>query len=257
MSPMLVAYEQDCKASRRAAPDLALCLNAANTQLGHAPDPVFAKVNQKIIELLDIDARQGEHAYHNRHHVGDVLMAVVLLCKQMDFDLTAPRARRVECMITAALGHDLHHDGRGTGQGVDVERGSATAVLTIARNAGLPAADLALIESLILATYPPVQLTLRQKLAAPQAPDPEDVLTLVFGEADVLASLTPSFGLALSVALSAEWRKAGLTFPSMPDEPAGREKFLGSYRLLTPSARRLGVDMMVIDQLQHLKRNIS
>ena len=55
----------------------------------------------------------------------------------------------------------------------------------------------------------------------------------------------------------AEWRKAGLIFPSMPDEDAGREKFLGCYRLLTSSAKRLGVDLMVMDQLQNLQRNVS
>lgn len=256
MSPLLMAYEQDCQASRSSAPDLVFCLMKAHRQLGRAPDPLFAKVNQTIIDLLEIDAQQGEHAYHNRHHVCDVVSAIVQLLKQSDID-SESNERWVDCVITAALGHDLHHDGRGTILDVDIEQRSSTAVLAIAKDAGLPAAELALIEGLILATYPPVQLTLRQKLAAPPGPDQDELLALIFGEADVLASLTPTFGLTLSAALSAEWRKAGLIFPSMPDEDAGREKFLGCYRLLTPSAKRLGVDLMVMDQLQNLQRNVS
>ncbi len=256
MSPMLMAYEQDCQASRSTSPNLRACLTQAYEHLGRAPDLLFAKVNQTIIDLLDIDAQQGEHAYHNRHHVCDVLSALVLLLKQSDIDAKS-NGRWIDCVITAALGHDLHHDGRGTIPGVDVERRSSSAVLAIARDAGLHAAELVLIEGLILATYPPVQLNLRQKLATLPGPDPDELLALIFGEADVLASLTPTFGLTLSAALSAEWRKAGLIFPSMPDEDAGREKFLGCYRLLTSSAKRLGVELMVMDQLQNLQRNVS
>jgi len=250
-----MAYEQACQASRREAPDLRGCLLQAHQKLARPPDPVFSKVNHRIIDLLEIDAQQVEHAYHNRHHVCDVLSAVVLLMQQTAIDPKL-HVRVVDCLITAALGHDLHHDGRGTMSELDVERRSATAVLEIAQDAGLPQEDLDLIEGIILATYPPVQLKLRQKLAMTQGPGPDEVLALMFGEADVLASLTPTFGQTLSVALSAEWRKAGLNFPSMPDEIAGREKFLGCYRLVTPSAQGIGVETMVLDQLQILQRNV-
>lgn len=253
MSPLLKAYEKDCQASRMAAPDLPACLNQAYRRLGCDPEPVFAKVNQKIIDLLEADATGGEHDYHNRHHVGDVLAAVVLLISQTDIAPDA-RTRLAHGMITAALGHDLHHDGLGTTSQLDIERKSATAVLAIGRDAGISGDDLGFIEGLILATYPPVQLNLRQKLASGEQPDSEDLFALMFGEADVLASLTPTFGKALSVALSEEWRKAGRSFPSMPDDDAGRRLFLGCYRLVTPSAQRLGVDVMVSDQLRILER---
>ncbi len=127
MSPLLMAYEKDCQASRWKAPDIRACLNDATLKLGHTPDPVFAAVNQKIIDLLEIDAQTVEHAYHNRHHVCDVLSAVVLLLRQTDLDEKAI-TRLADCMITAALGHDLHHDGRGTISELDVERRSAAAV---------------------------------------------------------------------------------------------------------------------------------
>lgn len=253
MSPLLKAYEKDCQASRMAAPDLPACLNQAYRQLGCDPDPVFVEVNQKIIGLLEADAKDAEHAYHNRHHVGDVIAAVVLLISQTDI---APDARTslAHSMITAALGHDVHHDGFGTSSDLDLERKSATAVLAIGRDAGISRANLAFIEGLILATYPPVQLDLRQKLASGEKPDRKDLFALMFGEADVLASLTPTFGKALSVTLSEEWRKAGRSFPSMPDDDAGRTLFLGCYRLVTPSAQRLGVDVMVSEQLRILER---
>ena len=256
MSPLLMAYEQDCQASRNSSPNIRSCLTQVYEHLGSAPDPAFAKVNQKIIDLLEIDAQILEHAYHNRNHVCDVLKAVVLLLKHTDI---APKAHvsLMECLITAALGHDLHHDGRGTMSELDLERRSATGVLAIGQEAGLPQADLDFIEGVILATYPPVQLKLRQQLAEGGDLDPNEMLALMFGEADVLASLTPTFGKSLSVALSTEWRKAGLIFASMPDEEAGRAKFLGCYRLVTPSAQRLGVDAMVLDQLRILQRNLS
>lgn len=256
MSPLLMAYQQDCFASRMAAPDLSACLQDCYAQLGRAPDPLFALLNHKIIELLESDAKQAEHAYHNRHHVRDVLCAVVLLLKQTDVASDAT-ARVVDCMMTAALGHDLHHDGLGTMSELDVERRSSNAVMAIAEDVGLPAADMRFIEGVILATYPPVQRRLREKLAMKQGPAPDELLALIFGEADVLASLTPGFGKTLSVALSTELRKAGLVFAAMPDEDAGRALFLESYRLLTPSAQRLGVDTMVFDQLLELQRNVS
>ena len=256
MSSLLMAYEKDCQTSRRTAPDLSACLMKAHRQIGQNPDPVFAKVNTKIIDLLEADANPVEHAYHNRHHVCDVVCAVVLFLKQTDLNPDAP-ARVVECMITAALGHDLHHDGLGTMSALDVERRSAKAVLAIGQEEDLPAADLALIEGLILATYPPVQRALRQTLGIDPGPGANDVLALMFGEADVLASLTPTFGKVLSIALSAEWRKAGLLVPSMPDEDAGRALFLSAYRRVTPTAQRLGVDVMVSDQLQNLQRKVS
>ena len=254
MSPLLKAYEKDCHASRPAAPDLLACLTAAYQHLGRNPDPVFAKVNHTIVDLLKADAELGEHAYHNLHHVRDVLFAVVLLLKQTQIDPDA-KARVVDCMITAALGHDLHHDGLGTTPTLDLERRSATAVLGVAQDAGLPPADLGLIEGLILASYPPKQLKMREKLGFDKGPDPDELLALMFGEADVMASLTPEFGKILSVALSAEWRKAGRILPSMPDDDAGRAGFLGCYRLVTPTAKALGLDVMVAEQLQVLQRN--
>jgi len=256
MSPLLMAYQQDCFASRMAAPDLSACLQDCYAQLGRAPDPQFALVNHKIIVLLERDAKQVEHAYHNRHHVRDVLSAVVLLLKQTDIAAFST-ARLVDCMMTAALGHDLHHDGLGTMSELDVELRSSNAVLAIAQEVGLLAAEMGFIEGVILATYPPTQRRLREKLAMQQGPAPDELLTLIFGEADVLASLTPEFGKTLSVALGAEWRKAGLMFAAMPDEDAGRALFLENYRLLTPSAQRLGVDTMVFDQLLELQRNVS
>ena len=256
MSSLLKAFEKDCQASRRTAPDLSACLMQAHRLVGNDPDPVFAKVNARIIDLLEADARKAEHAYHNRHHVCDVVCAVVLLLNQTKIDPDGP-ARVAECMMTAALGHDLHHDGLGTMSELDVERRSAAAVVAVGTEAGLPQADLAFIERLILATYPPVQLDLRKKLnTAPDAVAP-DLLNLMFGEADVLASLTPTLGKALSVALSVEWRQAGRILPSMPDEDAGRTLFLTGYRHVTPSAQRLGVDVMVMDQLRILQRNAS
>ena len=256
MSPLLKAYEKDCQASRQTVPDLSACLTAVYRHLGRNPDPTFAKVNRKIIDLLNADAELGEHAYHNRHHVRDVLFAVVLLLKQTQVDPDG-KARVVECMITSALGHDLHHDGLGTTPTLDLERRSATAVLEIAQDAGLPPADLGLIEGLILASYPPKQLKIREKLGLDQAPDPDELLALMFGEADVMASLTPEFGKTLSIALSAEWRKAGRILPSMPDDDAGRAGFLGCYRLMTPAAQALGLDVMVAEQLQVLQRNVA
>lgn len=252
MSPLLRAYEKDCQASRMAAPDLPACLNEAYRQLGCQPGQIFSKVNQTIIDLMEADARLVEHAYHNRHHVRDVLFAVVLLLKQTDIPANSP-ANIVDCMITAALGHDLHHDGMGTTSKRDVERQSAKAIVAIGHQAGLPPEDLNFIEGLILATYPPVQLSLRQQLTSAQTRTQDELLSLMFGEADVLASLTPNFGKTLSIALTEEWRKAELIFPSMPDEDAGRARFLGCYRLLTPSAQELGVDVMVSDQLRILE----
>lgn len=256
ISPLLVAFENNCQASREKSLDLSATVLECHRQLGRTPDPIFARVNRKIIEGLEADAVHGEHRYHNRHHVRDVLAAIVLLLGQIKTEVAA-NANLAERMITAALGHDLHHDGRGSFAEPDVEHRSAAAVSAIGQDSGLAMADLDFIEGLILNTYPPYQVKLRQGLCGEKDLEGENLFKLMFGEADVLASLTPSFGKVLSVALAAEWRKAGIKYASMPDEPGGRAYFLECYRQVTPAARQMGVDIMVSEQLRQLKRNAS
>lgn len=250
MTDLLAMFEQQCWLSREGQPDLECSVTKAYRVLGRRPSAAFGKVQERLIALLESDAQAKEHPYHNRHHVCDVVAAAALLLHVHGADRAGDDT--IDAVLTAALAHDLHHDGRATSIDGALEERSAAAVKRVGTDSGLEEKVLDLMEGLILSTPPSVQARLRARLREGNACGTQENFQLLLGEADVLASLTPHFGWRLSALLREEWSEAGFQPANPPDTPKGRRFFLGTYTTLSLAACKLGVDRMIAAQLEQL-----
>lgn len=246
MDQRLKDYEDRRLAARLSAPDLEREISAAHARLGLKPSIESALVIRKIITKLAEDAGRRQPEYHNLHHVQDVVDAAALL---LSTNVGMVGADQCELLLVAALGHDLHHDGSGPLSEPLLEWRSANAVTEAGLSCGLRESALKLVESLIVSTYPPMQMSLRSGVAGDAGSDPILRLELILGEADVLASLTPRLGRELSLCLDREWEAAGVEAAWRPSSPEGRRQFLTAYQVLSAEALSLGVDAMIAEQL--------
>lgn len=246
MDQRLKEYEARRIASRSFAPDLTREIASAHARLGLEPSKTFAVACRELIQKLAEEAENSEAEYHNLYHVQDVVDATALLltCNE---DLI--EAELNEVLLIAALGHDLHHDGRGALREGDFERRSAKTVAGVCVSSGFTESTSMLIEALIVSTSPPTQMSLRSEMGRATLNDPAHRMMLILGEADVLASLTPRLGRDLSLRLEEEWLAAGVEAAHAPSSVAGRRQFLTAYRRLSAEALDLGVDVMIAEQL--------
>jgi len=246
MDQRLKDFEARRIASRSLPPHLNREILAAQARLGLEPGNAFAAVCRELIKRLTEEAASSEAEYHNLHHVQDVVDAAALLLSSGG---SAVDAQLGEVLLIAALGHDLHHDGRAVLRERDLERRSALTVAGICRSCGYPPDSLVLVEALIVSTHPPEQFSLRSNIGRDAPRDPACRMKLVLGEADVLASLTPELGRELSLCLEKEWLSAGVDVNQPPSTPDGRRQFLTAYQCLSAEALNLGVDVMIAEQL--------
>ncbi len=90
-------------------------------------DHKLSQTGIAMARLIDQDARaqgqpnyggHGNH-YHNRNHMLEVLVSSALLLRVHERENFEPKFTRLEklLVLTAALGHDLGHDGVGNGMG--------------------------------------------------------------------------------------------------------------------------------------------
>lgn len=247
MDQRLMEFEARRIAARRSPPDLHRTLSAAYARLGLKQSPPFGAANARIIAQLSADEALLRLEYHNRHHVQDVIDAVAILLTADPDSLVL--LQESEALLTAALGHDLHHDGRAFLPEPELERRSARSATNIARDCGVPESALLLIETLIIGTYPALQMELRTKSHSWSPADDVTRLKLILGEADVLASLTPRLGQTLSLSLAKEWASADMGGSPPPSSTQGRRQFLRAYHGLSCQAERLGVGVMIAEQL--------
>ena len=248
MDQRLREFEARRIAARSSAPDLQQAVWDAYRRLELVASPPFEAANARIITLLSDDEAVVEFEYHNRHHVQDVIdAAALLLSANSNGHMTAQES---EAFLTAALGHDLHHDGRGPLPEPVLERRSAKSVTDIGRDTGIPESSLFLIEALIIATHPALQKSLREREDLATSNGNADRLKLILGDADVLASLTPGLGQELSRRLAREWAASGVDVLPSPSSPMGRRQFLSAYRRLSAEAVTLGADSMIAEQLK-------
>ena len=249
MDQRLRKFEARRIAARASPPDLQQALLDAYARLHLIQSPHFEATNARIIDQLSAEERISALDYHNCHHAQDVIDAATLLLTAGSGSSVSPQ--EMEALLTAALGHDLHHDGRAFLPDPELECRSARSVTAIGRDCGVPENALVLIEALILGTYPALQKVLRTE-GEPSVPtDTARRLKLILGEADVLASLTPRLGRELSISLAKEWASAGMHVSHSPSSAQGRQRFLVSYQKLSAEAEALGVAVMIAQQLNH------
>lgn len=179
-------------------------------------------------------------AYHNQHHVAEVVLAAYLLGKRERLS-----SRHTAELVVAAAAHDLWHPGAKNQVPFEIETLSCQIAEPFLRQAGWQEDEIARLRAMILATdfmngVPP---TRKRYLATRQlaAHDPERVLAaqcLLLTEADILFScFDKDFNEELSRLLSQEW--------NMPDENLTlpqRLGFLNSVEFISDAARQLGLE---------------
>lgn len=185
--------------------------------------PAVARAGTRIAQWIDQQARQiDRHAYHNRQHVCEVMLAAAFLGRL--HRLAAPQ---LQLLLLAALVHDLDHPGR-PGPHFAAERHAVLRAQPFLQGAGVPPEAQQQLAALVLATEPnegvpwalaagaaTPQASSTPSAAPPAAPELQLLrqdaalarLACLLCEADILPSvgLTPAYALALHARLAAEW----------------------------------------------------
>lgn len=208
----------------------------------------------RLFDVLFDDVARGVEAgpvnpYHNHLHTLDAMRAMAMLCAAaalLGLDVACPP----HLLQIAMLGHDLRHPGGSGARTGDLEAMSAALVETSARACGLPDASVAILVDLILATRFRSQLDMR-------AGGRGDLLHMLVGEADVMASLLPGIGLDLAADLTREMAQAGEPVATPFEAPPARLAFLHGYMRLSEPARLLGLADMVAAQVRALEERLS
>ncbi|CAN5875815.1 hypothetical protein BH11PSE8_BH11PSE8_20650 [soil metagenome] len=184
--------------------------------------PALRRAGHAIAAAIDAEAAFFDrHAYHNRQHFCEVMLATCLLSQ-----VNRLTAYEAQLLSVAALIHDLGHGDLPT-QRFGAERLSMERAIPALDAAGVDSSDIARLTALILATEPVdgvrVALTARQfhrqGLHAPVIPERacelgqlanDEVLArlaVLLCEADLLPSIALTFehGMNLQGRLSEEW----------------------------------------------------
>lgn len=253
-------------------PGLPRVLDGALQWLGEGPpaaaDAAAHRVMRMVVEAARIVEREGarqaaqghEPAYHNRLHIADTLVSLVVLLqsRRQALGITNRRLQREEALCLLAMTiHDFGHDGRINAQAGDMERCSLQAFLPHARRIGVSLEEWTILSRLVLHTDPASVGRLHHEYRTAMAQGSEDwdwrEMAALVTEADVLASALPEPGQSLGQALMREWgprypgRAARLTTPE------GRLGFLAfGAHFSTPAAHRLGIPAAVQGQVLEL-----
>lgn len=196
-----------------------------------------------------VEAGKGS-PYHNHLHTLDTMRAMLLLCEAAD-RIGLQCVMPAHILVLAMLGHDLRHPGGSSSPTRDHERVSADLVAGIARDCLMPLSQIEQIVDLILSTRPCFQIEMRAKSSG-------DLAHYLVGEADVMASLLPGVGSALSADLTREMGEAGEPVSVPFEVPQSRLAFLRAYRCISKPSRALGLDKAVATQISVLlERNPS
>ena len=136
------------------------CVNAAMFSIGLADDAPLARAGATLAAEIDAGVGDGRaNPYHNSQHFCEALLSVLYLSALASMPLLV-RAR----MVSAALAHDFHHDGRNSiGAPFRLERLAAQASLPYFDEAGVAADEQSCIATLILATETTVGVPFARK----------------------------------------------------------------------------------------------
>lgn len=192
--------------------------------------PAIARAGTRIAQWLDQRARQiDRHAYHNRQHVCEVMLAAAFLGRL--HRLAAPQ---LQLLLLAALVHDLDHPGR-PGPHFAAERRAVLRAQPFLQGAGVPPEVQQQLAALVLATEPNEGVPCALAAAGaghsasgplpPAAPELQLLhedgalarLACLLCEADILPSvgLTPAYALALQGRLAREWARPMTTMDKL------------------------------------------
>jgi hypothetical protein len=199
------------------------------------------------------NTRPTEPAYHNRLHTADVLIVLTTMLHILHATHAAHEDNTwSSALLAAAVAHDYKHPGGVNQFAFQIERASWQGVQHIAQT--LPSIWRQRIESWILGTDAQSVHLNHQRIAdqvfAWEAPWAQVLLN----EADIYVSATSEFGPGLSDALAREWQCAEFAGHTRVATNAGRADFLHNAHFSSPTAKALGIQAQVEQQLTSLKQ---
>mgnify|MGYP006284716669 CR=1 FL=1 len=203
---------------------------------------------QKLAASIDAYAgSKAEPAYHSRRHFKEVCLALSLLLKSgqslavMDTAASVWSVNDQNCwiLLLAAVAHDFGHEGRPNRiRGELEEKACALLDEVLGTSLSVPVGCLQTIKTLILSTEPNLYTDLI-KLAdiAGERICTEDVMKVLLVEADLFASMLPTYGVALGKLLAEEYSTEAPALASLIDSAEGRQGFLKTHPSISPNLR--------------------
>lgn len=213
-------------------------------------EPIQALI--RLAEHVEQDgalrAKAGaEMLYHNRQHVHDVLRALSLF-----FEVTGPVITSQDryVLVLAMVAHDLGHEGLPNQFARQLESQSWALIEDVLSSFTFNRGQRRMARTVILCTDPQFYPQLVNR-------DQSSRLMQAIGlavDADLFASLLPSYGFERGARLGDEQMAAGIAAAKGFKSLAGRAMFLKSVPLLSEAVQNLGVAQLVAAQLAVIER---
>jgi hypothetical protein len=184
----------------------------------------------------------SELFYHNRQHVHDVLRAISLFF-EVPGTIITPQDWFV--LVLAMVAHDLGHQGLPNQFARQLEKQSWALTAEVLSSFALSRGQRHMARTVILCTDPQFYPQLVSR-------DQSSRLMQAIGlavDADLFASLLPSYGFERGSRLGDEQMAAGIAAASGFKNLAGRAMFLKSVPLLSKAVQDLGMGRLVAAQL--------
>lgn len=197
-----------------------------------------------------------EPAYHSRKHMAQVAlsMTALLLARRPSNTLAPTDVCHEMLLLSAALGHDVLHDGRRNDEPRQSERVSAQHVAAMYKRHGLSAYWRGRLVTIIEMTDPLDTANNHSVLHNATSLDSLTLCCVLMNEADILASTLPDIGIGLTEELATEW---DLRYPQDAKglrTESGRSFFLQHMALFSSeSAKRLGLPAIRQQQLDTIE----
>jgi len=153
-------------------------------------------------------------------------------------------------MLLIAVAHDFQHTGRVNTVRAEIEKRSVTALHPYLVQNQVPELWVGRVEVVILQSDFSTVAKNHQRVAGQKFAWCTDWATVLLNEADIMASISPLFGLRMSQALSREWELIQCPAYRSVATQAGRRDFLRSIQFSSYSAEVLGASERVRSQLE-------
>jgi hypothetical protein len=200
----------------------------------------FAKAVDKAI------SQQVEPAYHSRRHCKEVCLALSMLLRAGSvLPIAAPNSWVLtdeDCwiLLLAAISHDFGHEGRPNQSPGELEEKACSLVALFREtHPQLSQRTVDIVQTLIRATEPTLYPALIGLLDDPEEIQRIDAMKILLVEADLFASMLPTYGITLGNLLAQEFEPHAPALAKLVASPAGRKGFLESHPYFSPNSRQL------------------
>lgn len=190
-----------------------------------------------------------EPHYHNRLHFADVLTTVTLQAAIESEHSNLSDKPWQAALILIAIAHDLQHPGRVNHHLAEIEQLSVDALRPHLKAHAVPELWIERIERVILSSDFALVSKNHARIAGKAFSWNMDWAIVLMNEADVMASVSETFGSELGFALASEWATASLPMHSSVATDQGRLDFLASTFFSSYSATILGAPVERLKQL--------